>query len=103
MEIAILDGQDRDMDFMTWLVEELREMHVADQVIATINECVRSVSCPGGCQELCGVEREQVCWDGSIIQSAQGSTHYMEEMLTHLTNNDECVRNVACPGECQGI
>ena len=28
MEIAIQDEQDRDVDFMTWLVEELREMHL---------------------------------------------------------------------------
>ena len=28
MEIAILDEQDREVDFMTWLVEELREMQV---------------------------------------------------------------------------
>jgi hypothetical protein len=32
MEIAILDEQDREVDFMTWLVEELREMHVEDKV-----------------------------------------------------------------------
>ena len=47
MQIAILDEQDRDVDFMTWLVEELREMHVEDEVIDTISECVRTVSCPG--------------------------------------------------------
>ena len=38
MEIAILDEQDRDVDFMTWLVEELREMHLEDRVIDTISE-----------------------------------------------------------------
>ena len=37
------------------------EMHVEDKVIDTISECVRMVSCPLGCQKLCGVEYELEC------------------------------------------
>ena len=76
---------------------------MADQVISTISECVRSVSCPGGCQEQCGVEQEQGCGDGSSMQSPRGSTQEWEEMATQASITDECVRSVACPGECQGI
>jgi hypothetical protein len=68
MEKDILEGLDRHVDFMPWLVEELTEIQVADQVIATITKCVWSVSCPEGCEEQCGVELEQVCWDGSSMQ-----------------------------------
>ena len=90
---------------MTWLVEELRAMHVEDKVIATISECVRTVSCPGGCQEPCGVEYEQECCEGSSLQSAQGSTQDVEEAttFTYSAFRDECVRNVAYPGGCHGI
>ena len=37
------------------------------------------------------------------MQSAQGSTQDVEEIETHSAISDECVRNVACQGECQEI
>ena len=36
-EDEAMEEQDRDVDFMTWPVEELREMHVEDKVIDTIS------------------------------------------------------------------
>ena len=103
MEITILEEQDRDVDFMTWLVEELREMQVEDRVIETISECVRTASCPGGCQETCEVEDKQICCEGSIMQSAQGSTQNIEVTQTYSDISDECIRSMACLGDCQGI
>ena len=52
------------------------------------------MSCPGGCQELCGVEYELECCEGSSLQSAQGSTHDVEEAGTQSAIRDEWVRNV---------
>ena len=59
-------GSQDEQDFMKWLVEELNEMRVDKEVIDMVvedlddgskpvakvnvfNECVRTVSCPGGC------------------------------------------------------
>ena len=52
------------------------------------------MSCPGGCQELCGVEYELECCEGSSLQSAQGSTQDVEEAGTQSAIRDEWVRNV---------
>ena len=71
-------------------------MCVADQIIDTISECVRSASCPGGCQEQCG----------SNMQEEQGSAQdveYSGGAFAISTNTDECIRNISCPGDCQGI
>ena len=76
---------------------------MTDKVISAVSERIRSVSCPGCCQEQCEVELEQGGGDGSSMQSARGSTHELEEMATQSPDIDECEWNVACPGECQGI
>ena len=78
-------------------------MHVEDKVIDTTSECVQTVSCPGGCHELCGVGYEHKCCEGTSLHSAQDSTQDVEEAGTQAAIRDECVMNVACLGGCQWI
>jgi hypothetical protein len=95
MEIANLEGQGMDMDFVEWLVVELKEMCISDEIIDNISECVRSAACPGGCLEKCG----------SSVQEEQTSAQIMEMKgysVSTSTDIDECVRNMLCPGGCMG-
>ena len=88
---------------MTWLMEELRGMKVEDDIIEMVNECVRTISCPGGCQDLCTLDGDQADHKGgSSTLALQGSTQDMEEGGVHQDGLEECVRNVACQGDCHG-
>ena len=72
MELEDMEAQEVNKDFMTWLVCELEEMHIDGDIIEKVSECVRTVSCPGECQDLCDIK-----------------------------DTEECIRTASCPGGCQ--
>jgi hypothetical protein len=98
-----IDVEDCKEDYMTWLMDELRGMKVEDEIIEMVSECVRSVSCPGGCQDRCVVGIDQADHQGgSSLLASQGSTHGLEEGVRNQEQLEEYVRNAACPGDCHG-
>ena len=103
MKTDLLEAKGCEDDYMTWLEEDLRGMSVEDDVIEILSECVPTISCSGGFQDLCELEGDRAYHQGgSSIQSAQGSTQELDEEGRHQTSLEECVRNASCPGECHG-
>ena len=108
MEDVAMELELEELDYMVWLMEELKELSVGETIIQAmegmtlllntgdigglediIDDCVRSVQCPGGCKDRCippmGLEK-----DGSSMQRDLDSTL------------DECILSVHCLGRCEG-
>ena len=107
MEITVLEPKP---DYMAWLVRELMELEIGEDVLecirrmncegncddmcgdTVVEECIKNVHCAGDCNDRCEVETENIenISHGNIMQAAQDST---------LAVDMQCVH---CPGLCRG-
>jgi hypothetical protein len=91
-----------ETDYIQWLVEQLMELRVEEDIISTLKrmtlenmqddtpeECLRTVQCPGDCDNEC-VTPWDTLKDGNSLQGITDSTV------------DECIKNMHCPGNCMG-
>ena len=98
MDVAV----EPETDYVQWLVEQLGELRVEDDIISILkrmtvedeqedskDECLRTVQCPGGCNNECVAPWDNLEY-GNNLQRITDSTL------------DECIRNVHCPGNCKG-
>ena len=49
MEQESIEMKTIEMGYVTWLVEELKEMRIDEEVL----ECIRKMACQGDCDGLC--------------------------------------------------
>ena len=49
MDDSVMEYDAEEFDYIGWLEEELRELRVEEEVL----ECVRSMRCPGNCDDEC--------------------------------------------------
>ena len=96
-----------ETDYMVWLMEELKELDIGDQIL----ECIRSMGCKGDYEEKCIItpslkneESEMVGLNeaecGSSMQGDQVSTQADD---LHYVEVDECIRKMNCDSNCLGI
>ena len=76
-----------EFDYIGWLEEELRELRVEEEVL----ECVRSMRCPGNCDDECSTSNYDGVRKSSSMQEDKDSTL------------DECVNDIHCPGNCEHV
>ena len=93
-----------EIDYMVWLVAELKELNVDEDIINNMrilnlddkgevhtldddkSECLRNVHCNGNCNSECLASWE-VEKNGNILQDIQGSTQLSIQVVFGATNN----------------
>ena len=102
-----------ETDYMVWLLKELKEVGIGEDVM----ECIRTMACEGDCQDKCVVETEVDecvrsvhcdgdchCQDTSFVETVRiediGYGSSMQPIVGSANAEDKhCVR---CPGLCRG-
>jgi hypothetical protein len=108
MEQESIEMKNIEMGYVTWLVEELKEMRIDEEVL----ECIRKMACQGDCDGLCeeGVNDECVrnvhclgmCGGSCGPDLDLTDVEYGSSLQIELSSTlDECIRNVQCPGACK--